>query len=148
MFFCCCFVVCFFFKDITSTFSIRVWLSQFSIKIIYAFSFFLEFLLLAICFCLYAAYQSFNLFSVQCYHFFQIVSFSPNCPSSSFISSKAKHNSLLSEFISNLMKSTCAQKFYIVFSHSLLIFHRLYQCRAMFPGQIKHAEIGQEFHRW
>lgn len=77
-------------------FSVKV-LFWFSNKVVHAFSFFLFFFLLAIHFCLSSVYYSFNFFSVQSYHFFPMVSFSSQCPCSFFISSKAKHESLLSE---------------------------------------------------
>lgn len=59
--------------------------------------FFLEFLLLAIRFCLSSVYTCSTSFQCRATIFSKRFPFSPNCPSSFFISSERKHESLLSE---------------------------------------------------
>lgn len=100
-------------------FSIKFWLLWFFWWNCICVLIFLRTFLSSLHFCeVSSVYYSFNPFSVQFYCFPPMDFFSCHCPCSVFISSKAKHESLLSEFFQiwwNKLTCFCLEVLYCVF---------------------------------
>lgn len=128
-------------------FSIKFWLLWFFWWNCICVLIFLRTFLSSLHFCeVSSVYYSFNPFSVQFYCFPPMDFFSCHCPCSVFISSKAKHESLLSEFFQiwwNKLTCFCLEVLYCVFpflaylSQILLVWPCVYRQRLSMQKLVK-----------